>query len=700
MNSGFYDLPFFPIRPNDGVNGKDGVSPTISVEEVSSGHKLIIKDISGAKTVEVLNGKDGLIGADGKDGINGKDGAPGKDGADGKTPYIKDGYWWVGETNTNVKAEGLNGKDGKDGNSGPAGSAGINGKSAYQYAKDDGYTGSELEFAKAINPTNINNSSLDYISTELAKRQQLKPEFVNNIDECTDSSKLYVLPDGLIYGYITKAAQEVFTDVLKDVGYQEHMRINSSGGIVGYDTTESDVTGYIPVKLGDVIRLENIIIPSTYTQSTYWNMVASYTQDKTYIKSYYLAVGAVFEDNPINQLDEDGNVTQFTITTDLIKDEKEIAFIVIDAKDITSESKIYVNSTLIETSGFASTGHAFIPADYENRIIELENKISNTGIDLIPSYWKTELKEKAEAIQIAIENAGRNKSSFLWYTDAHWQTNSKKSPMLLRYLVNNTPINKINFGGDITNDPDPYNHENTRYTYDWRSLIVDLPNHHSVYGNHDVNHRTVDVSKIAYAHLLATEESADMIIGGDSFYYIDNQAEKTRYLYLSYLSNNQDEMIAQGQFIIKAVTSVEAGWHIVVIAHRWFQYTSSSTPTVGAIPTYEQEILNVFDKYNAKTTYTASNYFTAQDFSSCKGKVEFCIGGHIHVDYDFKTAGGIPVIITASDTNQERALEETEDNGTLGTTTESAVFGIIADYNSNKIIVVGIGRGTSREISY
>ena len=31
------------------------------------------------------------------------------DGKDGQTPYIKDGYWWIGNTNTNVKAEGAGG---------------------------------------------------------------------------------------------------------------------------------------------------------------------------------------------------------------------------------------------------------------------------------------------------------------------------------------------------------------------------------------------------------------------------------------------------------------------------------------------------------------------------------------------------------------------------------------------------------------
>jgi hypothetical protein len=42
-------------------------------------------------------------------------GGNGATGANGLTPYIKDGYWWIGEENTNVKAEGKDGKDGADG---------------------------------------------------------------------------------------------------------------------------------------------------------------------------------------------------------------------------------------------------------------------------------------------------------------------------------------------------------------------------------------------------------------------------------------------------------------------------------------------------------------------------------------------------------------------------------------------------------
>lgn len=332
----------------------------------------------------------------------------------------------------------------------------------------------------------------------------------------------------------------------------------------------------------------------------------------------------------------------------------------------------------------------------------------------VPSYWLSELETKAEDIRIAMETAGRNKSAFLWYTDAHWQTNSKKSPVLLDYLCKNTSMNKVNFGGDIVNDPSPHNHENTKYVYDWRRKISNLPNHHSVYGNHDVYHRAANVNNIAYTHLIAPEESAEMVVGGESYYYIDNPSEKTRYLYLSYItagagfsdSDTAAEMLAQGKFITDSLVSLEEGWHVVAIAHRWYQYAKDSNNQLviegGSFPFYEAEILRFFDAYNARlTTHVSPNYIVPVDCSKAKGKVEFCIGGHCHLDHDFTTDGGIPVVVTASDTNQERNTGEDEDNGTIGTTSESAVFGIIADYTdaeNTKITVIGVGRGTSRVI--
>lgn len=59
--------------------------------------------------------------------------------ADGVTPSIGDnGNWYIGDTDTGKPSRGA------------AGTPGANGKSAYQYAQDGGYTGTETEFAKKL----------------------------------------------------------------------------------------------------------------------------------------------------------------------------------------------------------------------------------------------------------------------------------------------------------------------------------------------------------------------------------------------------------------------------------------------------------------------------------------------------------------------------------------------------------------------
>lgn len=124
-----------------------------------------------------LNGKDGKDGLPGKDGINGKDGLPGRpgkdglpgrngrDGKDGRTPVkgidYFDGRDGVGILDTELENGELiitltNGKKLNVGNvmspatKGGTITAGRSGKSAFSYAEDAGYTGTEEEFGEAL----------------------------------------------------------------------------------------------------------------------------------------------------------------------------------------------------------------------------------------------------------------------------------------------------------------------------------------------------------------------------------------------------------------------------------------------------------------------------------------------------------------------------------------------------------------------
>ena len=66
----------------------------------------------------------------------------GADGQDGVTPTIgENGNWYLGDTDTGMPSRG---------DKGDKGDKGSDGKSAYQYAQDGGYTGTETEFAAKL----------------------------------------------------------------------------------------------------------------------------------------------------------------------------------------------------------------------------------------------------------------------------------------------------------------------------------------------------------------------------------------------------------------------------------------------------------------------------------------------------------------------------------------------------------------------
>lgn len=562
----------------------------------------------------------------------------------------------------------------------------------------------EQEIGEKANKTSIPTKTSELINDSgyltQADSVQKTPLFVKTKSDCTDTNKVYVLSDGYIYAY-KSVTKEVFTDVLQTVGYQANMRINSSGAFVAENAKGSDVTNYIPCKVGDVIRIENMDLPSTYTDGVYWCIVAGYNSSKTHLKQTTLVLDYAGYGDKVDAKEKDGQIIQFTVKESFFG--SSVAYIALSAKEITSASKVYVNSTIQTINDWENTGLAYVPTDYEDRIIDLEYEVNELGGSVIPTYWESHLETKANEIRVALENAGKNKSSFLWYTDSHWLTNSRKSPKLLKYLYKHTPINKVNFGGDIINDPNEFTSENIKYAYDWKRMIKDLPNHHSVIGNHDNNHLARNDSALEnmiYSFLFSSEETNDITWGGFAYYYIDNKCEQTRYLYLD--SGRRGLTDDETKFVIDALTSLPSGWHVVAISHIWADCNDTAKPSEVTMNSYMQKLLNLFDAYNSRQNGSITMVSTSHsyNFTSASGKVEFCIGGHCHVDLNLSSTKGIPVIITASDTNQERSSAEDEECGVLGTITESAVFGIVCDYTSKKLSIIGIGRGGTRVITY
>jgi hypothetical protein len=109
------------------------------------------------------------------------------------------------------------------------------------------------------------------VTAAVAGKAQLKPEFAQTIGDCTDTSKLYVLPDGMIYAWMLTEVEvpggPAYTNLLPTAtdtdrvtiyngkGYKENIRIDSSENEVS--ATGWVTTGFIPAKKNDIIRFKN-----------------------------------------------------------------------------------------------------------------------------------------------------------------------------------------------------------------------------------------------------------------------------------------------------------------------------------------------------------------------------------------------------------------------------------------------------------
>lgn len=319
--------------------------------------------------------------------------------------------------------------------------------------------------------------------------------------------------------------------------------------------------------------------------------------------------------------------------------------------------------------------------------------------DTLPGYWLTHLTTKIPSINTAMETAGHNKSAFFFYTDGHRISSSGMTPAILRYLYKYTSINKTNNGGDFSEPffyPDYSSAEKLELVREAMADVRGLPNHHSVIGNHDEDHDGLNTDEKLYGFYLAWEESNDIVWGGYHYYYIDNKSESTRYLYLDIGKNfgktgaimiSNDQM----QFVIDSLASVPEGWHVVPIAHIWFDYSEA----VNAIPDYVQNVLAVFDAYNGRAagSVTHNGNAFAYNFAEAVGNVEFCMGGHVHADKVLYSNGGIPIIITDTDSTTRKGSY-----ATLGTITEGCIDAVVVDYNTRKVKLIRIGRGSDRTI--
>lgn len=251
-----------------------------------------------------------------------------------------------------------------------------------------------------------------YVDSEIAELKQQGvqqvPLFADSVEECTDTSKLYVLPDGFIYAYMTvteESSGASYTNVLPQaidsdgtpynggLGYKTGYRVNSS--FIEKEATGRCCTGFIPVTQNDVIRLKNIYHP---TDANYNGYIQFFDSDFGGIGSGYEKTAFVLTD---------GECTIDVATCQLstgVSARQYFKYFRISTGQIDSNSIITINQEIKEgtttttTQKWANTGHAFVPNENYDEIVAELQRVTTSHTQELENLREQIENETAETV--------------------------------------------------------------------------------------------------------------------------------------------------------------------------------------------------------------------------------------------------------------------------------------------------------------
>lgn len=360
------------VRVNKIFHGKDGKEYIGTIEdgieidntEVTLDGELVITYSNGdIKNLGSVVGPAGINGEQGPQGPKGEDGATGPKGDKGDP----------GEAGP----EGPQGEQGIQGPAGKDGTNGSDGKSAYQYAQDGGFIGSESDFVKILNniitrqniTLGLYTDGLIYVfingeptGNGIALPSASVNDIVGNIDndnnivitgalgdgtytvryEMTDGRSINIgelkLSNGtLLLNQIPLSIDLDGTPFNNGKGYMDGVKLSGSDSRGYKENTGTSITGLIPGKATDTIRIKNIDFDSA-TDETKVRYIYFFDTNRAKLSQTTL-LGTIFKTDEGNGV-YSGNFNSLTVAAD-------IAYFRVCSTKLDGTSIITVNQEII-----------------------------------------------------------------------------------------------------------------------------------------------------------------------------------------------------------------------------------------------------------------------------------------------------------------------------------------------------------------
>ena len=253
---------------------------------------LSTANLYGAKTAKGWGTPISLKGLKGDAGADGANGTDGQDGKDAPVPQIKNGFWYIGETDTHIKAQGDKGDKGETGATGAQGLPGKDGSKIYsgqgkpvsQGVEGDYYIDTEAKIfygpktntgwpSTGISLTAQQMSDTDYeLSADGKTLVKWKNEKTLFIDMNTDPKlkDVEIIADNAFNAEINKLTYQLRTfvigDKVKDIGAKAFYLCTKLTSVeVSNENIKREITKIKTQTFANCTHLQNVDIPSSVT---------------------------------------------------------------------------------------------------------------------------------------------------------------------------------------------------------------------------------------------------------------------------------------------------------------------------------------------------------------------------------------------------------------------------------------------------
>lgn len=605
----------------------------------------------------------------------------------------------------------------------------------------------------------------------------LKPEFAQTEDDLKahgDITKLYAVPDkdsGVPYIWAYMHTTETAGDYnnlydKKTMATADYLNRRYSQSANSFTTASGYLsTPRIPytISKGESVVVRTKGLPeqlTSYTNSRFWTFVNDTENKIGGTNTIFARLATV--------VDEGDGVYSYTLIPSTNQDTAYVMFnLYIKSGDITSadveDAIITINQEikeeLISTYRWKNTGNAFVPADYEDRIIKAENDIKNIKEDItelqqagggssddIPDYVREEAERVAENVLTTPHDF-----SFALVSDLHSPTNDlglKHGGQAMKIIAETAPLDAVVIVGDLIDNWTSRTIDQARTSISncRRYFTNDRTPTFWVKGNHDCNgypdnrlsnqevyNRTAKQNRCG-----GITENENDPFGG--YGYKDFDSAKVRLVFVNTSDNDAFPVSApkqEGQVgqIINAhnisATQLQwiadyaldfsdkentSDWTLVFASHvPIYSVYSEESPNIYNYGTYTDDngvtyernvvnLANMVKAYNDKTVFsvTLNGETASKDFSSLANTADvagfFC--GHLHALKMFEYNGFKFISVPPACNVDKVSADGNTYNKTAGTAKDTAFNVFVISKENRRIYAYCYGAGYDREVTY